>query len=839
MRYFKILLLIFIPIASLFSQSYKGDIRGTIIDGKTKEPLPGVNVVVIEKPTIGTTTDFQGKFILQGLEVGTISLRMSVIGYASKIITNVVVSTGRATPVFVEMEEKAVETNEITVSTSYYSRAQTFSPLSANTYDRSEILRAPGSIQDVQRVVQNLPGVASSNDNVNELIVRGGAPYENLTIMDHMEVPSINHYANDYNSAGPINMLNADMIRDVQFSAGGFPAQYGDKVSSVMNISVREGDRHKLFSSNSGFNMAGLGTLIEGGFAGERGSYIFSYRKSLLEIVDKLFGMSKLSLTAVPKYWDAQAKVVYDLSESQKLSFNYLYGHSTIDIKGDPKEKDNQRKNIIDSASVETIIPTDDQYVVGLNLTSLWGKTGYSVLTLYSAGSKYDEDVSNDFTRQVRDQNGDVTQYQTLNSYPEFYNYSTESFAAAKYEVFLQPHPRHELSLGTQILTTLLWKNDEWMTADTSRIDISHSGMNNPIMIIQPEGRVNHELKFGDASKYYFYASDKINVMDNIFVTLGGRYDHFTYSGKGNFSPRANISYQIIPMVTTLSFAIGRYYQAHPFPTYGDRYDSGINRNLENMCADHYVVGFEHLFGEGSKLSMEAYYKKYSKIAVSEQFIYSAIDTFLSEKQLTVGQRRSYGVEFFLEQKQVKDFYGTIALSLSQTKDADPRIPKQTDWYRSEFDYPIILTVIGGRIVRGFRDILDDAPFFVKYPTYILPFSNEMELSLKFQYQSGRLYTPMEFVTWRQDRIGNTTWSNGYWESSNDVFSERYPDYSRVDLQWISRYYFNSWNINIYLAVQNLLNRKNIFYVEYRSDGTTQTVYQFAFFPVGGVEIEF
>lgn len=74
---------------------------------------------------------------------------------------------------------------------------------------------------------------------------------------------------------------------------------------------------------------------------------------------------------------------------------------------------------------------------------------------------------------------------------------------------------------------------------------------------------------------------------------------------------------------------------------------------------------------------------------------------------------------------------------------------------------------------------------------------------------------------------------------TGDYNGSRYPDYNRLDLQWISRFYFNTWNINAYVAVQNVLNTKNVFYEEYRSDGTKQTVYQFAFFPVVGVEVEF
>ena len=151
----------------------------------------------------------------------------------------------------------------------------------------------------------------------------------------------------------------------------------------------------------------------------------------------------------------------------------------------------------------------------------------------------------------------------------------------------------------------------------------------------------------------------------------------------------------------------------------------------------------------------------------------------------------------------------------------------------------MILTVVAGKKVEGVRKWLDDAPFFLKYPSYVLPFSDEMEIGFKYRYQSGRVYTPDDFVTWRQTRMGGVRWTSGTWVASDRVNGERYPNYSRLDIQWLSRYYFRTWSMTIYLAVQNVFDTKNVFFENRRSDGTKETVYQFAFFPVGGIEIEF
>lgn len=824
---------------SASAQTHKGDIVGRVIDSKTLEPVPSVHIVIVERPSLGVASDTSGSFALRGLDVGTYSLRISAVGYSAHVVTNVVVTTGRATPVMVKLDESVIEMQEVTARAGYFAREQAMSPVSSNTFDRAEVLRSPGGIQDVQRVAQNLPGVASSTDNINELIVRGGAPFENLTIMDHMEIPSINHYSNQFNSAGPINMVNADMIEDVKFSSGGYPAQYGDKVSSVMDLTVREGNRDKAFASKTAMNMAGLGTLIEGGFADRKGSYILSARYSLLELVDKIVGISSISLTAVPKYWDLQGKIAYDVSPSQKLTLNILYGDSRINLEGDVMERDEPRRNTIDSSSVQTLYPVTKQYAGGLSLRSLMGNRGYSVLTLYASGTASDVDVREDFAMRVRGASGEVISHRILATRNVFSNHALESFLGAKYELFYQIHPQHALSIGAQIQTAQKWRNDVFVAADTARYDLDGSGAYATGPVVSPEWLIHQDLVFGEASKYFAYASDRYAVAPQLSLTAGLRYDHFTYSGVGKFSPRANISYQIVPSTSTITLAAGEYYQTQPFPYYADRRLVGYNKNLDDMKASHYLLGYEQILEHGLKASLEMYYKRYTNTVVSEQFIYSAIDTFRSDRNLAVGERYAYGLELFIEQKQVEDFFGTLSLSLSRTEMKDPRIPPLVGYYPSEYDYPLIVTALAGKIVKGLRSWIEGAPFYIKYPLIILPVSDEMEVSFRYRFQTGRPYTPLRYVTWKQDREGGVKWSRGAWISTDDENSERYPDYSRLDIQWLSRFYMKGWNINIYFALMNVLNTKNVFYKDYRSDGTVETVYQYSFFPVGGIEVEY
>ncbi len=821
------------------AQEFRGDISGTVTDRKTQEPLPAVNIQLIELPSVGAVSDQSGAFYLRSVPVGTYSLKATIIGYEGVIITNVVVTTGRSTKVSVRLAEQAVEVGDVNVRADYFDRGGQLSPLSVNSYDRADVKRQPGSAMDIQRVIQNLPGVASSTDNINELIVRGGAPYENLTILEGMEIPSINHYPNQFNSAGPINMINIDLVEDVQFSSGGFPAQYGDKISSVMDISIREGDRNRSFASNTGFNMAGIGTLMEGRLGDGRGSWILSARQSLLEFIDKVVGMSALSLTAVPKYWDTQGKAVYDLSPSHKLILNGMFGDSRIDLAGDPKEKNARYANRTDSTSVQDVSVHSQQSVLGASLKTLWGKEGYSIATVYAVGNQYHVSAWDKFTRRVYGPSGDVLDYATLTSREVFMNRSDEAYVAAKYEAYLQLPPRHELSAGTQIQTSNHWTNRATFASDTARYDLNHDGTFDTGPVALPDGNIINDMKFGDASKMFAYVSDRMALTPRLHLTGGLRYDYFTYSKQGQFSPRVSLAYELFPPATTVAIAAGNYFQTQPFPYYADRRNIGYNRALPNARAMHVVASIQHILPDGIKMSLEGYYKRFRDIAVSEQFIYSADPTFRSDVVRAVGERRSYGLELFIQKKQVTDYYGTVSVSLSRTEDFDPRIPPLVTTYPSQYDYPVILSIVGGTILKGARSWLNDMPFFIKYPSFILPISDEMELSARYRYQTGGPYTPRIFTPYVQKREGGVKWSPGAWIDSPDIDSARYPDYRRLDLQWISRFYLQSWNINVYIALQNVLNTKNVFYYIYRSDGTIETAYQFTFFPVGGIEIEF
>jgi len=262
------LLLSFLFLAAVQSNAFpqkqfENYLTGKVTDAVTGEPLPGATVVVVELPGRGTATDIQGEFRIK-VPVGAYSLRISLVGYTTLVKTDVIVNAGREKRMEIKLQSTTVEMEGVVIKGDYFDKSLQANNLSTVVLSAEEVRRSPGSVQDFQRILQSMPGVAFSSDQNNELLVRGGSPNENLVVFDDIEIHSVNHYPNEYNSGGPINMVNVDLIEDIRFSTGGFVSKYGDKLSSIITVNTREGRRNTLIAGNANISFAGAGLILEG-----------------------------------------------------------------------------------------------------------------------------------------------------------------------------------------------------------------------------------------------------------------------------------------------------------------------------------------------------------------------------------------------------------------------------------------------------------------------------------------------------------------------------------------------------------------------------------------------
>jgi hypothetical protein len=362
-----LLLILLLYTAAFAADPQVGSLHGTVFDTETKSPLPAANIMVIGT-SLGASADENGKFVIPEIAVGSYSIQCSYLGYKPLIIADVIIKPGRATSLDIPMSVSAIETGEVNVSASYFANVE-YEPVAATTMSYEEIRRHPNSAGDVSRIIMALPSVAKTNDVETALVVRGGSTLENAFYVDGIPVPSINHFPSQGASSGAMGLINLDFIEDVKFMPGGFGARFGDKMSSVTEIALREGNREQ-FNGQVDMSMVGVGGGVEGPLAGGNGSWMFSAHRSYFDLVVDLF---EVEASTTPYYTDYQTKIAYDLSNRHRLTLIDIAGFDVSKIKKaqaiENEENDYGRGNW-------------DVNTFGIGWRYLWGARGYSQTTL-------------------------------------------------------------------------------------------------------------------------------------------------------------------------------------------------------------------------------------------------------------------------------------------------------------------------------------------------------------------------------------------------------------------------------------------------------------------------
>ena len=307
-------------------------VSGRVIDRLSRRPVAYAAVVLAGQERKGASTDLLGRFRIERVEPGIWRLAVSSVGYKSVTTPEYMVSA--ATPfIEVELEEDAERLEAVTVRPSPF-RATVESPVSLKVIGLQEIEKSPGSNRDVSRIVRSYPGVAFSPVGYrNDLIVRGGGPAENKFYMDGIEIPNINHFATQGATGGPVSIVNADLVREISFYTGAFPADRAGALSSVLDFKLRDGNAEKqTFKATLGASEVGVSGS---GHIGRKTTYLFSVRQSYLQLLFKMLGLPFL-----PNYIDGQVKVKTRLSERDELTVLALAGFDNMKLNVDEKGED-------------------------------------------------------------------------------------------------------------------------------------------------------------------------------------------------------------------------------------------------------------------------------------------------------------------------------------------------------------------------------------------------------------------------------------------------------------------------------------------------------------------
>ena len=724
----------------LFAQT--GEIRGVVTDRLTNEPIMFATVA-LAGTTIGTTTDLDGKYVLGELSPGLYTVEISYIGYETQSLFEVQVSSGRPSILDVAMTTQSTRLEEVVVKASPFKKTED-SPVSLRTIGVAEIQRNPGGNRDISRVVQVLPGVTRVASFRNDLIIRGGAPNENRFYLDDVEVPVINHFATQGASGGPVGLLNVNLIREVDFYSGAFPANRGNTLSSVFNFRQADG-RDDRIGGTAMIGATDIGATLEGPLS-DKTTFLLSARRSYLQ-----FLFQALGLPFLPTYNDFQAKIKYRINTKNELSF---IGLGAID-----QFKLNLKAN-----------ETEEQQFLLNNLpeSPQWNYTNGLVWKRFTDTGFWTFVLSRSML------NNEALKYAGNDD-------SSEDNLILRYKSQeIENKARVERTLETGNYRIQMGVGYEFVRYNNRTFNRIYTPNGPQTINFASDLDMHKAALFGQISRKYF--------AEQLILSAGFRMDANSWSNEmanplEQFSPRLSLSWA---MTDKLSFNanVGRYFQLPPYTILGYRENNRfVNRDngVGFIRNDQFVAGFEYNTAANSRLSVEAYYKGYDNYpfllrdSLTLANLGGDFGVIGNEPAESRSAGRTYGIEFLFQQRLYKGFYGIAAYTLGWSEFED----RNGDLKPSAWDARHIVNLTLGK-----------------------RFGNNWEAGINWRFQTGLPFTPFS-----EDSDLTQNWDvNGRaipdYARLNTLRSDVINGLDiRVDKKW----FFTRWSLNLYFDVQNVL----------------------------------
>ncbi len=739
-----------------FGQS-KGIILGNLKDKNTQETIyPGT--IIVEGTEFKTQTDIDGNYKLE-IPVGTYNIKAIYSGYVSLIKYNIVVSSGNAQVVNFAMEVVSTEIGEVTVSNDKSKSAvatDMITPLSVQQLTTEEIKSNPGGNFDVSRVIQTLPGVGSSAGGAarNDIIIRGGAPNENVYYLDGIEIPVLNHFQTQGSSGGAQGILNVSFIEDVKLSSSAFDARYDNALASTFIINQRDGNPERISGNiRAGFTESVL--TLEGPIS-KKTTFLASARKSYLDL---LFGLIDLPIR--PNFYDFQYKVTHKINDKTTLT---AIGLGAIDRFTFATTKNSTPENVFITRSLPYI--NQWNYTTGFNLKrkvkkgfmnfSLSRNMFNNSLDKFVTGEQIEADrtfklVSQEIENKFR---FDINKYIdgwkiTGGVSAQYVKYNTDLYNKVSNNVLD--------SAGNVIVP-------EQIIKIKSATEFFKYGL------------------FGQVAKNFF--------KEKLLLSLGLRTDMNSFTKEGNnplktLSPRLSAAYHLTSKFD-ITASIGNYYKIPTYTSLGYRDQMGnlVNQDMKYIQSTHYVLGTQFLPNKALRITVEGFYKQYANYPVSATSGVSLANqgsefgSIGSEKVISNGKGETYGFEIFVQQKLIKKIFYVVSYTFVRSKFAGQNgqlIPSSWD------SRHLLSATLGYKFKKGY------------------------ELGLKYRFAGGTPFTPYDLAISQQNYLLTGTGTL----NTNLLNTNRLQSFNQLDIRVDKKINFKRTALDLYIDIQNVLGLKS------------------------------
>ncbi len=726
-------------------------IKGSIKDMDTQQPLPGASIVIMESnPLIGTTTDADGFFTISNIPVGRYNLNISYIGYEPVILSEILVQSGKEVILQIDLKELATEVNAVRISSKASNKEQAINPMamiSTRQLNMEEASRYAGGIDDPARLATSFAGVAGSLSS-NAIVIRGNAPKGLLWRMEGVEIPNPSHFANVSTfGGGGITALSSQMLSNSDFYTGAFPSEFGNALSGVFDMRIRNGNSEKREHTFKA-GLTGLDFATEGPFKkGRKSSYLLNYRYSTLALISDLLPQNAQGL----KYQDLSYKLNFPLGAYGSISAWGLFsldktGSEALEDSADWKYEQDSEKDL----------NKNRMGAVGINYkVSLSEKTYLS--TLFAATGNY--------IFWNRDRLNDE----------------------------LQLIPKEQVSQNDRKYTFSLIVNHKSGPRHTNRSGFVFNKLAYSLRIRQGanyEPMLNTVNKDGASDFIQFYTQSRFGLFKNISINTGLHASYFTLNKDLSLEPRASVKWKIFEN-HSITAAYGLHSRMEPLGFYfvSQSTSAGFiqpNRNLKLARSNHFILAYEWKITDFSRLRIEPFFQQLYNVPVIPRSSFSMLnldmDWFFNDSLINSGKGKNLGIDITWERFLHCGYYYLVTGSFfdSRYKGGDG------EWRNSRFNKNYVVNFLFGKEWQIGRN--EDQAFNINW---------------KFSLLGGDRISPVD--------IGNSVLNSDVIYDESRAFSKRKPEIYYLDFtaSWKKNKpgYTATWSIQIV----NLLFQKEFF----------------------------